>query len=36
MDVRFPIRVYLLESYTPNMSNKTMSVMDGFGEFQVY
>ena len=39
MDVRFPIRVYLLDkSYTPtgNMSGKTESDVDRFGEFQVY
>ena len=37
MDVRRPIRVYLLDnSYTPNMSDETKSNMDGFGEFQIY
>ena len=39
MDVRFPIRVYLLDkSYTPtgDMSGKTESDVDRFGEFQVY
>ena len=37
MDVRRPIRVYLLDnSYTPNMSDNTESRMDGFSEFQVY
>ena len=37
MDVRRPIRVYLLDnSYTPNMSNDTEFSMDDFGEFQVY
>ena len=37
MDVRRPIRVYLLDnSYTPNMSDETESDMDHFGEFQVY
>ena len=37
MDVRCPIRVYLLDkSYTPDMSDKTKSVMDRFGEFQFY
>ena len=37
MDVRCPIRVYLLDkSYTPNTSDKTESLMDDFGEFQVY
>ena len=39
MDVRRPIRVYLLDSsYTPNMSNGiwTKSDMDSFGEFRVY
>ena len=37
MDVRCPIHVYLLDkSYTPNMSDKTWSYIDGFGEFQVY
>ena len=34
MDVRCPIRVYLLDkSYTPDMSDKTKSVMDRFSEF---
>ena len=37
MDVRRPIRVFLLDnSYTPNMSNKTESLIDRFGEFRVY
>ena len=37
MDVRCPIRVYLLDkSYTPKTSNKTESYMDSFGEFRVY
>ena len=39
MDVRCPIRVYLLDkSYTPNTSDnlKTVPYMDRFGEFQVY
>ena len=38
MDVRRPIRVYLLDnSYTPNMSDETAeSYMDRFGEFRVY
>ena len=37
MNVRCPIRVYLLDkSYTPNISNKTKSDMNRFGEFQVY
>ena len=39
MDVRCPVRVYLLdksESYTRNMSDKTESDIDRFGEFQVY
>ena len=39
MDVRRPIRVYLLDnSYTPNMPDETRSVFrkDDFGEFQVY
>ena len=37
MDVRCPIRVYLLDkSYTPNMSDETDSEMYSFGEFQVY
>ena len=37
MDVRCPIRVYLLDkSYTHNMSDNTESSMDEFGEFQVY
>ena len=36
MDVRRPIRVYLLDnSYTPNMSDETQ-FLDDFGEFQVY
>ena len=35
MDVRRPIRVYLLDnSYTPNMSNESLT--DDFGEFRVY
>ena len=34
MDVRCPIRVYLLDkSYTPDMSDKTESDIDLFGEF---
>ena len=37
MDVRCPIRVYLLDkSYTPNMSDETDFEMYSFGEFQVY
>ena len=37
MDVRCPIRVYLLDkSLTPDISDKTKSVMDRFGEFQFY
>ena len=37
MDVRCPIRVYLLDkSYTPNMSDKTESPIGSFSEFQVY
>ena len=37
LDVRCPVRVYLLDkSYTPNMSDKTESDVDRFGEFQVY
>ena len=37
MDVRCPIRVYLLDKpYMPNMSYKTMSPIDHFGEFWVY
>ena len=37
MDVRRPIRVYLLDnSYTPNMSDETKFSMDDFGEFQIY
>ena len=37
MDVRCPIRVYLLDkSYTPNTSDKTESNIDLFGEFLVY
>ena len=39
MDVRCPIRVYLLDkSYTPKISDETESDMgrDRFGEFQVY
>ena len=37
LDVRCPVRVYLLDkSYTPNMSDKSESLMDRFGEFQVY
>ena len=37
MDVRCPIRVYLLDkSYTPDMSDKTVSDVDRFCEFQVY
>ena len=37
MDVRCPIRVYLLDnSYTPNMSDKTESDIDGFCEFHIY
>ena len=37
LDVRCPVRVYLLDkSYTPNMSDKTLSQMDRFGKFQVY
>ena len=37
LDVRCPVRVNLIDkSYTPNMSDKTESNMDRFGEFQVY
>ena len=37
LDVRCSVRVSLLDkSYMPNMSNKTESAMDRFGEFQVY
>ena len=37
LDVRCPVRVDLLDkSYMPNMSEKTLSLMDRFGEFQVY
>ena len=37
LDVRCPIRVYLLDnSYMPNMSDETESVIDVFGEFRVY
>ena len=37
MDVRCPIRVYLLDkSYTHNMSDKTESLIDLFCEFHVY
>ena len=37
MDVRCPARVYLLDkSYTPNTSGKTESLMDRYGESQVY
>ena len=37
LDVRCPVRVNLLDkSYTPNMPDKAKSVMDYFGEFQVY
>ena len=37
LDVRCPVRVNLLDkSYMPNMSDKTESGMDQFGEFQVY
>ena len=37
LDVRCPVSVYLLDnSYTPSMSDKTESLMDRFGEFQVY
>ena len=37
LDVRCTIRVNLLDkSYTPDMSDKTESNMDRFGEFQVY
>ena len=37
MDVRCPIRVYLLDkSYMPNMSDEAESNIDHFGEFQVY
>ena len=37
MDVRCPIRVYLLDkSYTSDMSDKTVSDVDRFCEFQVY
>ena len=37
LDIRCPVRVNLLDkSYTPDMSNKTESIMDNFGEFQVY
>ena len=36
LDVRCPVRVNLLDkSYTPNMSDKSESPMDRFGEFQV-
>ena len=37
LDVRCPVRVYLLDkSYTPDMSDKSESLMDRFGEIQVY
>ena len=37
MDVRCPIHVYLLDkSYTPDMTDKTVSDVDRFCEFQVY
>ena len=37
LDVRCPIRVNLLdESYTPDLSDKTESFMDRFGECQIY
>ena len=37
LDVRCPIPVYLLDnSYTPNMSDKTESDIDGFCEFHIY
>ena len=37
LDVRCPVRVNLLDkSYTPDMSDKSESLMDRFGEFQVY
>ena len=37
MDVRRPIRVYLLDnSYTPNMSGGTEPNIDRFGEFRVF
>ena len=37
LDVRCPVRVYLLDkSYTPDMSDKSKSLMDRFGEIQVY
>ena len=37
LDVRCPVRVNLLdESYTPDLSDKTESFMDRFGECQIY
>ena len=37
LDVRCPVRVNLLDkSYTPSMSDETESLMDRFGEFQIY
>ena len=37
LDVRCPVRVPLLDkSYTPDMTDKSKSFMDRFGEFQVY
>ena len=37
LDVRCPVRVNLLDkSYTPDMSDRTESGMDKFGEFQFY
>ena len=37
LDVRCPVRVYLQDkSYTPDMSDKSESLMDRFGEIQVY
>ena len=37
MDVRCPVRVYLLDkSYSPNTSDEAESNIDHFGEFQVY
>ena len=37
LDVRCPVRVNLLDkSYTPDLSDKTESFMDRFGECQIY
>ena len=37
MDVRCPVRVYLLDkSYTPDQTDHTESPIDAFGEFHVY